>query len=103
MPDAPKKIYPTFILANNQHPNRLYAFPLIGFLVKIVFLIPVLIEMFFLGIVSFLVLVINWFVVLITGKYWDNAYKFFLGLMRLSAKIHIFIFGLTDKYPGFTF
>jgi len=75
MPDAPKKIYPTFILANNQHPNRLYAFPLIGFLVKIVFLIPVLIEMFFLGIVSFLVLVINWFVVLITGKYWDNHEK----------------------------
>jgi hypothetical protein len=63
--------------------------------------IPQYIEGFFLGIAFVILLFINWFVVLFTGEYWDTAYTFFLGVMRFSTKITLFLYGITDKYPGF--
>ena len=97
-----KNFYPHFVLANNKAPNRLYATPFLGFLVKLILLIPVFIEMFFLSFYSLGLLIINWFVILFTGEYWDYAYKFFVGMMQLGGKVQVFIFGLTDKYPGFS-
>ena len=100
---AETKIYPNLAVENNKKPNRFYAFPFIGVMVKLVLLIPVFIEIAVLGIVAFIALFINWFFVLFTGKYWDAAYKLFLGLFRLGTKVKLFIWGITDKYPGFTF
>jgi hypothetical protein len=101
MVDTTTKMYPHFTVDNNKKPNRLYAFPLLGILIKIIILIPQFVEMFFLGIAAIFLLIINWFIVLFTGEYWDLAYNFFLGIMRLEAKMHLFLYGLTDTYPGF--
>ncbi len=101
MAEKTSDIYPHFVVENNKKPNRLFAFPVIGIIIKMILLIPVFIEMFFLAIASGFLLLINWFVVLFSKTYWDTAYRFFLGLMRLTAKTKLYLFGLTDKYPWF--
>jgi hypothetical protein len=94
-------LYPHLTVKVNQHPNRFYAFPLLGIIVKIIMLIPVFIEAFFLGIAFLFFLIANPFVVLFTAKYWDAAFDFFLGMMRFYTKIYLFMLGLSDEYPGF--
>lgn len=98
-----QNFYPHLVVDNNKKPNKFLAFPFLGILVKFILLIPVGIEMFFLSFFSIFVLFITWFVISFTGKYWDFAYRFFLGYMRLETKIYLYVYGITDKYPGFTF
>lgn len=96
-------IYPSLTAEHIKNPNRFYAFPILGMLIKFIILIPVYIEMIFL-ILAFAVLsIVNSFAVLFTGKYMDAFYQFNLGFMRLSAKVSFFLWGLTNKYPGFDF
>lgn len=96
------EMYPVLEINRNITANRFYAFPIIGFLAKIIMLIPVyfwlilvLIALFFINVI------INPFVVLFTGKYWQAAYNLTIGYMRLSAKVSAYLYGLTDKYPYF--
>lgn len=97
-------IYPKFSIDYIQNPNRLYAIPLLGLLIKLIMLLPLIILLIFVGIWWLIaIFLINPFVVLITSKYWRGAYSINLAMMRVSAKISSFIFGLTDKYPGFNF
>lgn len=97
------KLYPTLQIDRNLTANRFYAVPLIGILVKLIACIPVYIELFFLGIGAFFVMIINSFYVLLSGKYWQSGYDYLLGLMRLSTKVSFYIWGLSDTYPGFDF
>lgn len=99
----PAGIYPAISIGHIQKPNRFYAFFLIGFLVKCIILIPQFFEIIILGIIYFILSIINSLVVLFTGKYWDTAYTFILGFMRFEAKIYYYFVGLTDTYPGFDF
>ncbi len=94
-------LYPHFEVENNKTPDMLYAFPLLGFILKLIMVIPIIIEFCFLSIAFMFLWTVNLFVVLFTGKYWDTAYHFFVGYLRLSTKFNLFLFGLTDKYPGF--
>ena len=102
-PKSNLSFYPSLSLEHIQDPNRLYAVPIVGILIKVVILIPVFVEFVFLGIVYFLVSIINSFFVIFTGTYWDSAYRFTLGFMRLTIKLYFFLYGLTNKYPGFDF
>ena len=96
-------IYPVLTANVIQNPNRFFAVPLIGMLVKIIILIPVFFELFAITIWWLIVgVLINPFVVLFTGKYWPHAYQIALGILRIQVKISFFTFGLTDKYPGFS-
>lgn len=97
------RIYPDLKVTLITTPNRVYAIPLIGFLIKVVVLIPVIITLIFVGLYCFLVLIINSFIVLFNGKYWRHAYEINLGVMRLGLKTQLYLYGLTDKYPGFCF
>jgi hypothetical protein len=101
MADTIKNLYPHFTVENNKNPNRFLNFPFLGILIKVIILIPVWIEAFFLGIAAFFILLISWFVISFTGRYWDVAYRFFVGLMKFWIKIRLYMFGITDKYPGF--
>lgn len=99
---VPTNVYPTLTIPHIQNPSRLYAFPILGFVIKAIILIPVGLWTI---LVSLLILgetMINAFVVLLTGKYWSAAYNNTLGYMRLSARTTAFWFGLTNKYPGFS-
>lgn len=97
-------MYPQLSVSHIKNPQKLWAIPLLGILGKTIYLIPVFIELLFLYIGAFFIVVlINPFVVLFTGRYWDLAYRSVLGIISLSVKIRLFFLGLTDKYPGFGF
>lgn len=96
-------LYPAIDIKRNEKPNRFYAFPIFGFIVKIFILIPVYIWIFLVCLGGAILSIINSFIVLLTGKYWKTAYNYNLGLLRLNIKTGYFMSGLTDKYPGFGF
>lgn len=96
-------IYPVINIPHIQNPNRFYAVPILGVLVKVLALIPVAIEFSFLWLFFIIVTIINSFYVLFIGKYWPFAYSYNLGLIRFSTKVYFYFSGLTDKYPGFDF
>lgn len=98
---AQKNIYPQIDIQNIQHPNRFYGVPVLGGLVKIAMLIPVGIWIWLVSIAWTVVIFLNSFVVLFTGKYWKVAYELNVFLIKLSIKTVYFFLGITDKYPGF--
>ncbi|HUY64301.1 MAG TPA: DUF4389 domain-containing protein [Acidimicrobiales bacterium] len=69
---------------------------------RMIALIPVYLVLMVIGIVSFLVGWIMQFAVLFTGKYPDGAHEFLTGYLRLSVRMQSWLFGLTDRYPGFS-
>ena len=96
-----QNFYPHFSVENNKKPDMIYAFPVLGFVLKLIMVIPVAIELFFLALALGIVTFINLFYILFTGEYWDTTYNLFLGVLRLKMKMVLFLYGLTDKYPGF--
>lgn len=100
---ASKNIYPDISIKRIKNPSRFYAIPLLGFFVKAIMLIPVSLYLCILSFVWCFVWMINSFYILFTGKYWNVAYNLSSGLIHLSAKMTFFLFGMTDKYPGFDF
>ncbi len=96
-----QNIYPQLIIKNNENPSRLLAFPFIGILIKIILLIPVAFVNFAYSLVASIYMIGTPFVILFTGKYWDSAYDFNLKYMKFTTKINLYVYGLTDKYPGF--
>lgn len=97
------KFYPELSLGHNKNPNRLWAFPILGILFKLIILIPVFIFAWLLALAVIFILFINSFYVLINGKYWDSAYSLILTAMKYNTKLFLFIAGMSDKYPGFNF
>jgi len=96
------ELYPKLSVKNNLKPNRFYATPLFGGLIKIIILIPQMIEVFILIPVVFVLVIINSLYVLIFGKYWDTAYGLTLNLVRFFIKTYFFWAGIFDSYPGFS-
>lgn len=96
------RIYPVINIERIANPNRLWAIPILGGLVKYIILIPVLLWVLILFVLTGAALAINSLKVLFTGKYWDISYRLNLGLLRLYTKFTFFFNGLTDKYPGFS-
>lgn len=99
---TPKNLYPVIDIPHIKNPNRFYAIPFIGGTVKIAMLIPVFIWLMLIGIAYAILTVINSLAVLFTGKYWSVAYDISVLFIKLWAKILYFLFGLTNRYPGFT-
>lgn len=99
----PKDMYPTLTVQQNKTPNKFWAIPVVGILLKVVILIPVFIEIILVGVaVLVTVFAINPFVVLFTGSYWKTAYSLINSFINLSIKASLFIYGVTDMYPGFS-
>ena len=94
--------YPLFAIEHIQNPNRLWAFPVIGGTIKTLIILPVAIWLIIVSYAALILSIINAFVVLFTGKYWEPAYTVVLGSMRLSTKANCFLLGLTDSCPGFS-
>ena len=97
-----KRMYPQLTIANNAKPKRWLAFPFLGYLIRVILVIPIGIMLLFLALWYFILWMITPFVILFTGNYWDVAYKYALINMRVSTKVYLYVFGLTDKYPGFS-
>ncbi len=72
----------------------------LGF-VKWLLAFPHYVVLWLLGIAVFFVMVINLFIVLFTGR-WNEAMRdFVVGYFRWYARVHAYVFLLTDKYPPF--
>lgn len=99
---AKARIYPEIDLPRIKNPIRLYAFPVLGGVVKGFMLIPVFVWTTILGIAYFFVTIINSFIVLFTGKYWSVAYELTALIILISTKVAFFWAGLSNIYPGFT-
>lgn len=104
-PPTPKDIrqYPYINIQKIENPNRLYAFPFLGGLFKLIILIPVFIEICILSQVWDFLLLLNSFVALFKGKQWKVSYDIGAGLVNINIKTYFFLAGLTNKYPGFGF
>jgi hypothetical protein len=69
---------------------------------RIIFVIPHAIVLFFLGIAFFIVTVIAWFAILITAAYPEDLYKFAVGCLRWSLRVEAYLLLMRDEYPPFS-
>lgn len=81
--------------------NRLYAVPVIGFVVKFIMLIPHLIILYVLGLMAALALLVTWIPVLFAGQYPQWGRTLVGGWIRWFVRVNAFWYGLTDAYPPF--
>lgn len=101
--DSAKDVYPHLLIKNNANPNRFLNFPVFSIVIKFILLIPLFLYIWILSIASIVIWIIVPFVIAFTGKYWEPAYRFYVGLIKLSNKMVMYLYGLTDTYPGFNF
>ena len=105
--------YPPFSLSDVDYPARFEVdYPevpsrglaLLGvlFLIKLILLVPHIIILYALGFVSFVVVYIAYWAVLITGRYPRGLFTLVVGVQRWSYRTNAWFLGLTDRYPPFT-
>lgn len=70
---------------------------------RIIYAIPHLIVLFFLGIAWFITAVIAWFAILFTGSYPEGLARFAVGYLRWSVRVESYALLMRDEYPPFSF
>jgi Domain of unknown function (DUF4389) len=70
--------------------------------VKWILAIPHFIVLIFLGIGAYVVLIISWFAVLITGSYPEGMFNYMVGVIRWATRVQAYVFLMTDAYPPFS-
>lgn len=103
--------YPGFDLKGNddfilditkpEKPNRLFAFPILGGLVRIILLIPFFLYMNILQNGGMVGAVISSFSVLFSARYPESTYEFIRDSQRISFAVSAYMGGLYDAYPSF--
>jgi hypothetical protein len=83
------------------NPGKLYAIPILGYLIRGIALIPHVIALYALGIVVGVMQLGLWFGVLFGGTYPDAGYSMVGGFLRWYARVAGYLYGLTDQYPPF--
>jgi len=81
--------------------QRLWAFPILGILIKYLMLIPHLIVLAVLGLFVGVLQYVIWIFVLFTGQYPAWAQSLMGGYLRWGVRVASFLLGLTDAYPPF--
>jgi hypothetical protein len=96
--------YPViFEAAYPQTSNRILNFPVLGFYIKSLLVIPHMVVIFFLTLVLYGILIVAPFVILFSGQYPQGMHSFASGVVRWSARISAYVIALTDRYPPFSF
>jgi len=69
---------------------------------RVFYLIPHAIVLFFLNIAWAITMLIAWFAILFTGEYPAGLYRFGVGVMRWSVRVESYALLMRDEYPPFT-
>ena len=69
---------------------------------RLIYAIPHLIVLFFLGIAWLVTVIIGWFAILFTGRYPEGLYTFGAGYMRWSLRVEAYVLLMRDEYPPFS-
>jgi hypothetical protein len=69
---------------------------------RIIYLVPHAIVLFFIGIGWVITAVIGWFAILFTGAYPEGFYRFAIGYLRWSLRVEAYGLLLYDQYPPFS-
>ena len=71
-------------------------------LIKWFLVTPHVIVLSFLGVASFIAIILAWFAILFTGRYPRGLFNFVVGVMRWSLRVEAYaILMVTDEYPPF--
>jgi hypothetical protein len=81
--------------------SKLFAIPVVGYLIRYILLIPHLIALYVIGAVVSIMQLGLWVPVLFGGGYPEVGYSFVGGYLRWSMRVGAYFFGLTDVYPPF--
>jgi hypothetical protein len=88
--------YPVIFEADYvERRNRLSTF------FRLILAIPLVIWLYFYGIVAYIALVIAWFAIVITGHYPRGLYDFVAGYTRFLTRVTAYGALLCDPYPSF--
>lgn len=68
---------------------------------RLIYAIPQIIVLFFLGIAWAITVIIAWFAILFTGRYPAGMYSFGVGYMRWSLRVEAYLLLMRDEYPPF--
>ena len=98
--------YPPF--GDGEYPARLnielVEFPRdkVSVGLRIIYAIPHVVILFFLGIGWLVTSVIAWFAILINGAYPEGLYNFGMGVFRWQTRVEAYLLLLVDQYPPFS-
>ena len=70
---------------------------------RIIYIIPHVIVLFFLGIAWVVTAIIAWFAILFTGSYPEGLYEFAVGYLRWTVRVESYALLMRDAYPPFSF
>ena len=69
---------------------------------RLIYVIPHAVVLFFVGIAWFVTAVIAWFAILLNGAYPEGLYRFAVGYLRWSLRVEAYVLLLHDQYPPFS-
>lgn len=95
-------VYPALSATLIENPSRFYAFPILGGLIKFIILIPVMLNLGIVSIAAGIYITFNCLKIFFTDRYSRRTYEYVMKYMRMSTKYYFFLYGLTNKYPGFS-
>lgn len=84
-----------------ENPNRLFAVPVLGGLVRFILLIPFLIYLYVVNLAAGLAYLFSFIVVLFSGRYPETTFELSRDLVRLTYAAMMYMSGISDKYPSF--
>ena len=94
--------YPVILhYAPDEGQNRLWGIPLVGLVVRAILCIPQAIVLGVLGLVMYVVVLVNWIPILVNGRQaaWINTVAG--GVFRMSSRVTAYILLVTGVYPPF--
>lgn len=68
---------------------------------RLIYAVPHVIVLFFLGIAWLVTAIIGWFSVLLTGSYPEGLYRFGVGYLRWTLRVQAYLLLMRDEYPPF--
>jgi hypothetical protein len=69
---------------------------------RLIYAIPHILILFFVGIAWAITAFIGWLSILFTGSYPEGLYNFAIGYMRWSLRVNAYLLLMTDEYPPFS-